>query len=217
MRDTLPLLCALSGSRWVCVSLHRPVFHILPKIVPSLARRQIMKLSLRYDNTFQEVEIELREMEGWLNISVESDESIEDREKRVQEAVNVLLNRPDYNNWHTMARHRGIPPKPSRKDDQDADDTDGLDCLEDTGYARWLEKRESYDAVCSDVKMALANKPQWAEAVISVYIDGENIPDYAKRIGENENNISQKLKRAKKKLKNFFHDRQISPSLRANK
>ena len=45
----------------------------------------------------------------------------------------------------------------------------------------------------------------------------ENIRDYAKRIGENENNISQKLKRAKKKLKNFFHDRQISPSLRANK
>lgn len=209
MRDTLPLLCALSGSRRVCVSLHRPVFHILPKIVLSLARRQIMKLKLRYENTFQELEIELCEMEGWLNISVESDDPIEDREKRVQDAVDTLLNRPDYNNWHTMARHRGIPPKPSRKDDQDADDTDGLDCLEDTGYARWLEKRELYDAVCSDVKKALAKKPKWADAVIAVYVNGESIRDYARRIGVNENNITQFLKRAKKRLKEIFADRQI--------
>ena len=130
-----------------------------------------MKLKLRYENTFQEIEIELCEMEGWLNISVNSDEPIDDREKRVQEAVDVLLNRPDYNNWHTMARHRGIPPKPSRKDDQDADDTDGLDCLEDTGYARWLEEKEGYDAVCCDVKKALAKKPKWADAVIAVYVN----------------------------------------------
>lgn len=209
MRDTLPLLCALSGSRQVCVSLHRPVFHILPKIVPSLARRQIMKLKLRYENTFQEIEIELCEMEGWLNISVNSDEPIDDREKRVQEAVDVMLNRPDYNNWHTMARHRGIPPKPSRKDDQDADDTDGLDCLEDTNYTRQMEERESYDVVCSDVKSALAKKPKWADAVIAVYVNGESIRDYASRIGVNENNVTQFLKRAKKRLKEIFADRQI--------
>lgn len=176
-----------------------------------------MKLKLRYEDSFQEIEIELGEMEGWLNISVDMDESIDDREKRVKEEVDVRLNRPDYNNWHKMARHRGVPSKPHRKDDQDADDTDGMDCLEDTSYTRQIEERESYDAACSAVKMALANKPQWAEAVISVYIDGENIRDYARRIGENENNISQKLKRAKKKLKTFFRDRQISSSLRANK
>lgn len=176
-----------------------------------------MKLRLRYEDSFQEIEIELGEMEGWLNISVGADESIDNREKRVQETVDVLLNRPDYNNWHKMARHRGVPSKPYRKDDQDTDDTDGMECMEDINYTRQIEERESYDAVCDDVRTALPNKPKWAEAVISVYINGENIRDYARRIGENENNISQKLKRAKKKLKNFFHDRQISPCLRANK
>ena len=85
-----------------------------------------MKLKIRYENTFQEIEVELREMEGWLDISVESDEPIDDREKRVQETVDILLNRPEYNNWHAMDRHRGVPSKPYRKDDQDADDTDGL-------------------------------------------------------------------------------------------
>nr|DAL38894.1 MAG TPA_asm: hypothetical protein [Caudoviricetes sp.] len=39
MRDTLPLLCALSSFRQACVSQHRPAFHILLMIV-SPARRQ---------------------------------------------------------------------------------------------------------------------------------------------------------------------------------
>lgn len=64
-----------------------------------------MKLKIRYENTFQEIEVELREMEGWLDISVESDEPIDDREKCVQETVDILLNRPDYNDWHKMDRH----------------------------------------------------------------------------------------------------------------
>ena len=67
-----------------------------------------MKLKIRYENTFQEIEVELREMEGWLDISVESDEPIDDREKRVQETVDILLNRPEYNNWHAMDRHRRL-------------------------------------------------------------------------------------------------------------
>ena len=168
-----------------------------------------MKLKIRYENTFQEIEVELREMEGWLDISVESDEPIDDREKRVQETVDILLNRPEYNNWHAMDRHRGVPSKPYRKDDQDVDDTDGLSYIEDTRYSRWLEEREEYDATCSDVKNALAKKPQWAAAVIAVDINGEKVRDYARRIGANENNITQKLKRARKKLQKIFEDRQI--------
>ena len=81
--------------------------------------------------------------------------------------------------------------------------------IEDTRYSRWLEEREEYDATCSDVKNALAKKPQWAAAVIAVDINGEKVRDYARRIGANENNITQKLKRARKKLQEVFGNRQI--------
>ncbi|WP_279002272.1 hypothetical protein [Acidaminococcus fermentans] len=168
-----------------------------------------MKLKIRYENTFQEIEVELREMEGWLDISVESDEPIDDREKCVQETVDILLNRPDYNDWHKMDRHRGIPPKPYRKDDQDADNTDGMEYIEDVGYARRIEEKEEYEAVCSEINFALIKKPAWAAAVIAVYINEEPIRKYAARIGANENSITQMLKRAKKRLKEYFRNRKI--------
>lgn len=168
-----------------------------------------MILKLRYENTFEEIKVDLREMELWLNISCKSEESITERERLVQDKVEELLNRPEYNNWHKMDRHRGIPKKTYRKDDQDADDTDGMAYLEDTSYTRMIEEKESYNAICSEIRLILIKKPEWAAAVIAVYINGEPIREYSTRIGVNENTISQKLKRAKKKLKEYFENRKI--------
>ena len=42
-----------------------------------------------------------------------------------------------------------------------------------------------------------------------IRLDGESIREYAARIGADENNISQKLKRAEKKLRESYKDRQI--------
>ena len=55
----------------------------------------------------------------------------------------------------------------------------------------------------------LAKKPEWADAFIAIRLDGESVREYAARIGADENNISQKLKRAEKKLKENYKDRQI--------
>ena len=44
---------------------------------------------------------------------------------------------------------------------------------------------------------------------IAVRIDGIPIREYARSIDADENNISQKLKRAEKKLKEFFENHQI--------
>jgi len=46
----------------------------------------------------------------------------------------------------------------------------------------------------------LAKKPEWADAFIKVRLDGMSIRDYAAKIGASENNITQKLGRAAKKL-----------------
>ena len=44
---------------------------------------------------------------------------------------------------------------------------------------------------------------------IAVRIDGMPVKDYALICGDSENNITQKLKRAEKKLRVFFQNRQI--------
>ena len=72
-----------------------------------------------------------------------------------------------------------------------------------------LETRIEYEEICAWIRTALAKKPEWAEAFIAVRMDREPIRMYAARTGENENNISQKLKRAEKKLKESYKNRQI--------
>lgn len=62
------------------------------------------------------------------------------------------------------------------------------------------DERESYEAICSYVRKVLAKKPEWADAFIAVRMDEETIRKYAARISADENNITQKLKRAEKKL-----------------
>lgn len=52
-------------------------------------------------------------------------------------------------------------------------------------------------------------KPEWADAFIAVRMDGESIREYAARIGADENNITQKLKRAEKKLRENYKNSQI--------
>ena len=69
--------------------------------------------------------------------------------------------------------------------------------------------RYEYEAVCQRVRQALGKKQDWADMFIAVRIDGMPIREYAASIGADENNITQKLKRAEKKLQGIFKNRQI--------
>lgn len=61
-------------------------------------------------------------------------------------------------------------------------------------------EKESYEATCRWIRKVLFKKPEWADALIAVRMDGKPIRAYAARVGADENNISQKLKRAEKNL-----------------
>jgi DNA-directed RNA polymerase specialized sigma24 family protein len=52
---------------------------------------------------------------------------------------------------------------------------------------------------------------------IAVRIDGMSIREYANFIGADENNITQKLKRATKKLEKEYPNRQIRPFPKATR
>ena len=52
---------------------------------------------------------------------------------------------------------------------------------------------------------------------MAVRIKGYSINDYASLVGQSPNNITQKLKRATKKIKKYLENRQISTPLVATK
>ena len=67
-----------------------------------------MKISFRYDKEYQTIEIDIEEMEKlWVSLNLEPAEnlSMEEKEKRLIEAVEDQFNHPEYNPWHRSDRN----------------------------------------------------------------------------------------------------------------
>lgn len=163
-----------------------------------------MNLRIRYEGQFQKVDVELSDMEGWLNIEVSEESTIAEREKVVQEKFNDMFNKPEYNNLRQVKRYC---VKDREADAENHKDGKRKSAVVLSSYREAKERAR----VCDLVRELLPKKPEWADAVIAVYIDGCSIREYAEYIGESENNITQKLKRARNKLKKIFQNRQILP------
>ena len=168
-----------------------------------------MKIKVRYENAYQTLEVDTEEM--WVSLSLESDKDLtqEEKESFIQDAFEEKFNKPEYNNWHKFDRHRGNLTKQFRKDDETEDESDGMETVPDYSDEINRTSRYEYEAVCQRIRQALGEKQNWADMFIAVRIDGMPIREYAASIGADENNITQKLKRAEKKLQGIFKNRQI--------
>ena len=146
-----------------------------------------MELKVRYDNGYQTISLDDAATENlWVILSVE-DEALGKDEKSIQEAFEELFNRPDYNNFHKLERHK----------DYNTDVSGEYVMSSSYNPYEEMETEENYNEICRQIRECL--KPEWAELFIAVHIDGESIRDYADRIGESENNLTKKLERAEKK------------------
>ena len=177
-----------------------------------------MKLKIRYENEMQILELDSAATEElWVSLSLEGEGlTQEEKEKMIQDAWGEHFNRPDYNCWHKFDRHRGRSIAQSANNDGEEDIDTSEPLMEEVADDRIFrrdelerEKRESYEVICQWVRKILGKKSEWADAFIAVRLDGEPIREYASRIGANENNITQKLKRAEKKLRENYKNRQI--------
>ena len=126
----------------------------------------------------------------------------------VQEMLD-LMNSKEYNNWRRFHRHLGKPNTPYRKDDEAEDETDVMDTIADNSQEIERSNQYEYEDVCKWIRKVLGKKEDWADMFIAVRIDGMSIREYARSIGADENNITQKLKRATKKLEQEYKNRQI--------
>ena len=104
-----------------------------------------MKIKMRYDNTYQTLEVDAEKM--WVSLSLEAGSNIsqEEKEQLIQDKVEEIYNKPEYNSWHKLDRHRGEPKRTFRKDDEDADNSDGLDLIPDYSDEERRERKENYD------------------------------------------------------------------------
>lgn len=171
-----------------------------------------MKLKIRYENEYQTIELDTEATENlWVSLSLEGEGlSQEEKEQRIQNAWDEQFNRPEYNKWHQFDRHRGQLQTPYRKDDEAADDTDGLDTVADYTDEIERNRKADYEAQCQWVREILAKKQDWAAAFIAVRLDGMSVNDYADSIKvKDASKISHWLKRAEKKLQENYPNRQI--------
>lgn len=172
-----------------------------------------MRLSIRYENQFQSIELNEEEtQEMWVSLSLEG-ENLE-KEKLIQKTFDEKFNKPEYNIWHRETRHLTTPKERFNDDGDESDTSEPL--MKEVADDRIFRKDEierayqdDYEGVCKWIRSTLSKKPEWADAFIAVRINGISIREYATFIGASENNITQKLKRAKQKLRNEIENRQI--------
>lgn len=176
-----------------------------------------MKLKIRYENEYQEVELNEKDTKGmFLNLGIEEDPdaSQEENEARLQEEFEFRFNRPEYNNWHKETRHIDPTPKARRLDgkkgyitaepgDTSFDVMDNLAITHDK-----YDLGEDEDA-CDLVREALPKNPDWADIVIEVCLNKVPIREYASQHRMSESNVSHKYSRAKEKIRKYFKKRQI--------
>ena len=127
-------------------------------------------------------------------------EAPDDKKNRVKKLD--LMNKREYNNWHKEHRHRVIVNKPFRKDDEDADESDGIDAVADNSQEEEHNRQYEYEALCQKIRAVL--KPEFAEVIIAVCLDDMTPEEYATLTGAKRDAIYKRLQRAKKKFREVF-------------
>ena len=112
-------------------------------------------------------------------------------------------NRKEYNSWQTHNRRKVA----LQKEADEGVENDMMDMIADKSQIEARQRQEDYDEICQKIHQVL--KPEQAEMIIAICLDGMIIKDYALEIGEKPDNIYKKLNRAKTKLKLILQKRPI--------
>lgn len=173
-----------------------------------------MKLKIRYENNVDNkapitVEIEVPDDECTVMIEADYQKRLENAEdksqvtrREVQSIMDEEFNKPLYNLWHKEHRHRGNLKKQFRKDDEDVDESDGIDTVADNSQEEERNGQYEYEALCQQIRKAL--KSEYADVIIAVYIDDMTPEEYALRNGLKRDAVYKRLQRAKKKMREIF-------------
>lgn len=184
-----------------------------------------MKITIQNNDKKVELEVDLNELKGWLNIDFIDGESETEIQSRIQERINEEYNRPEYNNWHKHNRHIGY----SKAVSEDGEDSFGhfkeplIDEVRDRRifFRDEIERshQEEYETCCNFINKHI-KKQELAELFINTAFEGYTLreiamiknpreegmsdTEYKKLIAKEENNLSHKWRRLRKKLEKII-------------
>ena len=172
-----------------------------------------MKIRVIYENCFQYLELDTAAADQlWVSLSLGSSAGLSDEEKRkqLQSAFDEQFNRPDYNNWHQLDRHRGKSKATSEDGVDEWDTSEPLmsEVIDDRIFRKdELVREREWDDEELRTKIRVALKPDYAEMIIAIHLDGMSCIEYAASIGQKPNTVNHRLQRAEKKYREIFGKR----------
>lgn len=179
-----------------------------------------IRIRIRCNERFVTFELSVDEIRNWLDIAFIPDDTEEKFRVRAQALVDERYNRPEYNVMHKQERHKGFiePVKDENGEEIGEFELRIRDVRDSSIFFKDeidREKAAGYEAVEGFVYAVL--KPDVAELFMDVDIncipinekaasminrdEFEMEEEYQKAVARMANNITQKLKRAKQKLK----------------
>lgn len=179
-----------------------------------------MKIKIRYDDQITTVDVP--EEEFTLMIEVDYEQRLEKAkepssvQRRSPQDIIDELNKADYNNWHKHNRRWDGEAVPSSiyggkkhisSDVDDSGEKHHFDMDEFPDLASMARQRDAErdEELRTWIRKKL--KPDYAEMLIAIHLDGLTPMEYADRIGDKANNISHRLQRAEKKFEEIFRKR----------
>ena len=191
-----------------------------------------MKLKVRYENKFEQIELTVEEENQlWVCLELEDIEvTQEEKERMLQEKFDIDFNRPEYNERHRETRYLGKAKVKrmdgksgyivSKKDDDSFDAFDLMGAIDPTEeYISGEEFDEEIDVDArteEKIKEFLYSimKPAQAEMVFALGVKKMTQKEYANLIGDKENNVSKRYGRIKKKIKKLYDKTSFLNALR---
>ena len=162
-----------------------------------------MKIELMYDGKSSLEVVELKVPDHEFEAMIEFDyqerlvNAVEDElvERRTPQEIFDEMNCMEYNSWQTHNRRKVS----LQQIDEDDFEMNALDLVADYTQTEQLKKQEDYEATCQKIREIL--KPDQAEMMISILMDGMSIKDYADKINDIPNLVTQRLIYAKRILR----------------
>lgn len=118
--------------------------------------------------------------------------------KRTPQEIFDEMNRQERNSWQT--HHRRLVSL--QKESDDVSEINVMDIITDDSQEEARQRQEDHDDMCQKIRQLL--KPEQADMIIAICLDGMAIKDYGLEINDKPNNVTQRFKRIKKNLKEIL-------------
>ena len=165
----------------------------------------VMKLMSYVDSSKnQTIELNFEEREQLaksLKITIDYTKNDDEINSEIQKAYDEEINKPMKNSDRRYERHlHGVKVV----SDDEGNEIDLIDTIPDYSSQEMIDRDLEREETIHKIEVALGGKDEWVNIVVKVALDGDTVRDVARDLGQDENAVSHKYRRAIKKLKIFF-------------